>query len=31
MDTDGIGEIGYPQFTMLTEEKWRNIDPYTSL
>ena len=28
MDTDGDGEIGYEEFTLLSEERWRNIDPY---
>jgi hypothetical protein len=30
MDVDGSGDIGYPEFTMLTEEKWRNLDPYAN-
>ena len=28
MDKDGSGEIGYEDFTMLTEERWRGIDPF---
>ena len=28
MDKDGSGEIGYEEFTMLTEERWRGIDPF---
>lgn len=28
LDSDGTGEIGYDQFTMLLEERWRNLDPY---
>lgn len=28
MDKDGSGEIGYDEFTMLTEERWRGIDPF---
>ena len=28
MDTDGDGEIGFDEFTLLNEEKWRNMDPY---
>ena len=28
MDKDGSGEIGYDEFTMLAEEKWRGIDPF---
>lgn len=28
MDTDGDGEIGYHEFTMLSEERWRNFDPF---
>jgi hypothetical protein len=31
MDSDGSGEIGYDEFTMLTEEKWRKLDPYKYL
>ena len=26
LDSTGKGELGYPEFTMLLEEKWRNID-----
>ena len=29
MDTDGDGKIGYFEFTLLDEERWRKIDPYT--
>lgn len=25
MDTKGTGEIGYDQFTMLIEERWRGL------
>ena len=28
MDSDGSGAIGYDEFTLLSEERWRNIDPY---
>lgn len=28
IDKDGKGEIGYDEFTLLTEEKWRGIDPF---
>ena len=28
LDSSGKGAIGYPEFTMLLEEKWRGIDPY---
>jgi len=28
MDSDGDGEIGFDEFTLLNEEKWRNMDPY---
>ena len=28
LDTDGEGTIGYDEFTMLCEEKWRGIDPF---
>lgn len=28
MDTDGDGFIAYDEFTLLSEEKWRKIDPY---
>jgi len=28
LDTSGDGSIGYHEFTMLLEEKWRGIDPY---
>ena len=29
MDVTNDGCIGYDEFTMLSEEKWRNIDPFT--
>ena len=29
MDSDGDGEVGFDEFTLLNEEKWRNMDPYT--
>ena len=28
MDSDGSGSIGYEEFALLSEERWRNIDPY---
>ncbi len=28
MDSDGDGEIGFDEFTLLNEERWRNMDPY---
>lgn len=28
LDKTGDGVIGYGEFTMLLEEKWRDIDPY---
>lgn len=28
MDVDNNGEIGYDEFTLLSEERWRIIDPY---
>ena len=28
MDQDGSGSIGYEEFALLSEERWRNIDPY---
>ena len=28
MDTDGSGNINYAEFTLLSEERWRNIDPF---
>lgn len=31
LDKSGNGEIGYDEFTMLLEERWRNIDPYFEL
>jgi len=30
LDQDGEGTIGYPEFTMLLEEKWRGIDAFSS-
>ena len=29
MDKDGTGELGYEEFTLLLEERWRGIDPIT--
>ena len=29
MDTQGKGEISYDEFTLLTEEKWRKLDPFS--
>lgn len=31
MDKKGQGEIGYDEFTLLTEEKWRGIDPFEQM
>lgn len=31
LDKSGNGDIGYDEFTMLLEERWRNIDPYFEL
>jgi len=31
MDREGKGEIGYDEFTLLTEERWRGIDPFQQL
>ena len=28
MDADGSGDIGYAEFTLLSEERWREIDVY---
>jgi len=28
MDINNNGEIGFDEFTLLSEERWRNIDPY---
>lgn len=28
MDTDGDGEIGFDEFTLLSEERWKAVDPY---
>jgi len=27
LDQNGKGEIGYPEFTLLLEEKWRGLVP----
>ena len=27
LDKSGQGEIGYDEFTLLLEERWRGIDP----
>ena len=29
MDADGDGGIGFDEFTLLDEERWRTIDPFT--
>ena len=31
IDKNGTGSIGYDEFTLLTEEKWRGIDPFKQL
>lgn len=31
IDKSGTGEIGYEEFTMLLEERWRGIDPVEQL
>lgn len=31
MDREGKGEIGYDEFTLLTEERWRGIDPFEQM
>jgi Ca2+-binding EF-hand superfamily protein len=31
LDKTGAGEIGYDDFTMLLEERWRNLDPNKNL
>jgi Ca2+-binding EF-hand superfamily protein len=31
LDKSGNGDIGYDEFTMLLEERWRNIDPYKEM
>lgn len=31
IDKKGQGEIGYEEFTMLLEERWRGIDPVETL
>lgn len=31
IDKEGKGEIGYDEFTLLTEEKWRGIDPFQAM
>ena len=28
MDTDGDGEIGFDEFTFLSEERWKSVDAY---
>ena len=28
MDTDADGHIGYAEFTLLSEERWKKINPY---
>ena len=28
MDKNNSGEIGYDEFTLLSDERWRNMDPY---
>ena len=28
MDKTGSGDIGYPEFTLLSEERWRDVDPF---
>ena len=28
MDANGDGEIGFEEFTLLDEERWRIIDPF---
>lgn len=28
LDADGSGAIGYYEFTMLNEERWKSIDPF---
>ena len=31
LDKKGQGEIGYDEFTMLLEERWRGIDPVAQM
>lgn len=31
MDKSGNGEIGYDEFTLLLEERWRGIDPLVKM
>lgn len=31
MDKSGNGDIGYDEFTLLLEERWRGIDPYDAV
>ena len=31
IDKEGKGEIGYDQFTFLSEEKWRRTDPFAQM
>lgn len=28
LDSESTGEIGYDEFTLLSEERWKNLDPY---
>lgn len=28
LDSECKGELGYEEFTLLSEERWRNLDPY---
>ena len=28
MDKDNSGEIGYDEFTLLSDERWRSMDPF---
>jgi len=28
LDKEGKGEIGYDEFILLSEEKWRRLDPF---
>lgn len=30
LDKTGSGAIGYEEFTLLTEERWRGIDPFAN-
>jgi len=31
LDKDGKGGVGYDEFTLLLEERWRGIDPLSNL